>query len=134
MAAVWLQALKVIPWGTVIDAAPGLAKSARGFFKKTQEAAQAASDSADASPSGADVADPLAAAVRRIAVLESSVAQATQRQQAAAELLDSLAAQNTLLVQAIDTLRKRVQALVVGSIMLAVGWVGTLIWVASIAH
>jgi hypothetical protein len=134
MAAVWLQALKVIPWGTVIDAAPGLAKSARGFFKKTQEAAQAAADSATAAPAGADVGDPLAAAAGRIGVLEAALAQSTERQQAAAELLDSLAAQNARLVEAVDALRRRVQGLVIAVVVLAAAAVGTWIWVASIAR
>ncbi len=133
MAAVWLQALKVIPWGTVIDAAPGLARSARGFFKKTQEAAQAAADSATASPSGADEGDPLALATRRIGALEGALAQATERQQAAAELLDSLAAQNARLVEAVDVLRRRVQGLLIAGVVLAAAGVATWIWMASIA-
>lgn len=133
MAAVWLQALKVIPWGTVIDAAPGLARSARGFFKKTQEAAQAAADSATVSPSGADEGDPLALATRRIGALEGALAQATERQQAAAELLDSLAAQNARLVEAVDVLRRRVQGLLIAGVVLAAAGVATWIWMASIA-
>lgn len=132
--AVWLQALKVIPWGTVIEAAPGLAKSARGFFKKTQEAAQAAADHATVPPPGADEADPLAAATRRIAALEAHLAQATERQQAAAELLDSLAVQNTRLVEALVALRQRVQALVIAGVVLTAALIGTFIWVVSIAH
>lgn len=134
MAAVWLQALKVIPWGTVIDAAPGLAKSARGFFKKTQEAAQAAADSATAAPSGAEAGDPLALATHRIGALEAQLAQSTERQQAAAELLDSLAAQNARLVEAVDALRQRVQALLIAGGVLAVALIGAFIWVASIAR
>ena len=121
MAAVWLQALKVIPWGTVIDAAPGLAKSARGFFKRTQDAARTAADGATAAASEAEAGDPLASAHRRIGALESSLAQATERQQAAAELLDALAAQNAQLVEAIDALRRRVQILVFAVAVLAVG-------------
>lgn len=134
MAAVWLQALKVIPWGTVIDAAPGLAKSARGFFKKTQEAAQAAADGATVPPPSAEVGDPLAAATRRIGALEVQLAQATERQQAAAELLDSLAVQNARLVEAIDALRKRVQLLVIAVVVLAAGGIAAWMWVASTAR
>ena len=134
MAAVWLQALKVIPWGTVIDAAPGLAKSARGFFKKTQEAAQAAADGATVPASSADAGDPLAAATRRIGALEVQLAQATERQRVAADLLDSLAAQNARLVEAIDALRQRVQGLLIAVVVVAVSAVGTWVWVASIAR
>ena len=134
MAALWLQALKVIPWGTVIEAAPGLAKSARGFFKKTQEAAEAAADSASVAPSGADEGDPFAAATRRIGALEVQLAQATERQRVAAELLDSLAAQNARLVEAIDALRQRVQGLLIAVVVVAVSAVGTWVWVASIAR
>lgn len=131
--AAWLQALKVIPWGNVIEAAPGLAKSARGFFKRTQEAA-ATADHAAAPPAGADEGDPLADAKRRIAALEGGLAQATERQQAAAELLDSLAAQNARLVEAVDALRQRVRSLTVAAVVLAGALIGTVIWVASIAR
>lgn len=131
MAGVWLQALKVIPWGTVIDAAPGLAKSARGFFKRTQEAA---AEGAVVPPAGADDGDPLTGAIRRIGALEVRLAQAAERQQAAAELLDSLAAQNARLVAAIDVLRQRARILTVAAFVLTVAWIGTLLWVTSIVR
>ncbi len=131
--AAWLQALKVIPWGTVIEAAPGLAKSARGFFKRTQEAT-AAADSAVVAPAGVDEGDPLADVMRWIATLDSRLAQAAERQQAAAELLDSLAAQNARLVEAVDALRQRARALTVAAVVLAIALIGTILWVASIAH
>lgn len=131
--AAWLQALKVIPWGTVIEAAPGLAKSARGFFKRTQEAT-AAADSAVVAPAGVDEGDPLADVMRRIATLDSRLAQAAERQQAAAELLDSLAAQNARLVEAVDALRQRARALTVAAVVLAIALIGTILWVASIAR
>lgn len=131
--AAWLQALKVIPWGTVIEAAPGLAKSARGFFKRTQEAT-AAADSAVVASAGVDEGDPLADVMRRIATLDSRLAQAAERQQAAAELLDSLAAQNARLVEAVDALRQRARALTVAAVVLAIALIGTILWVASIAR
>jgi hypothetical protein len=134
MAAGWIQALKIIPWGNVIEAAPGLAKSARGFFKRTQDAVDATADDATVSSAAASEADALAMATRRIASLEARLTQATERQQAAAELLDSLASQNARMVEAIDALRQRGRALVIAGVVLAAALIGTLTWVASIAR
>ncbi len=134
MAAGWLSALKVIPWGTVIEAAPGLAKSARGFFKRTQDAVQATADDAAVPPGTAPDGDALALATRRIDALEARLSQAVERQQTAAELLDSLAAQNARSVEAIDALRRRSRVLLIAVVVLAVALIGTVMWVASIAR
>ncbi|MDL2337506.1 MAG: hypothetical protein QFE16_06665 [Pseudomonadota bacterium] len=111
----------------MIEAAPGLAKSARGFFKRTQDAVDATADDATVPSAAASEADALAMATRRIASLEARLTQAT-------ELLDSLASQNARMVEAIDALRQRGRALVIAGVVLAAALIGTLIWVASIAR
>ncbi len=134
MAVGWLTALKVIPWADVIEAAPGLAKSAKGFFKRTQEGATPAPESASMPPGTAAEGLSLAQATQRITVLEARLAQTAERQQAAAALIDSLASQNARLVEAVDALDKRCQGLKVALCVVALLAVGTLIWLAAIAR
>lgn len=123
--ALWLTALKIIPWGDVIEAAPGIAKSARKYFAGTQSSAPspAASDSAVAP------GDALAQARARLAQLETTLAQLTAQQQASAALIESLADQNAKVVQAIDILRVRTRLLIwvvavlaAAVVFMAVGW------------
>ena len=130
----WLTALKVIPWADVIEAAPGLAKSAKGFFKRTQESAASVADAAVVPPTGDAASDALAHAIQRITALESRLAQTAERQQAAAALIDTLASQNARLVEAVDALDKRCQGLKIALCLVAVVAVGALIWVAAIAR
>ncbi len=130
----WLTALKVIPWADVIEAAPGLAKSAKGFFKRTQEGVPPAAESTAVPPARGGEGESLAQATQRITVLESRLAQTAERQQAAAALIDSLASQNARLVEAVDALDKRCQGLKVALCLVALAAVGALGWVAAIAR
>ncbi len=134
MAAGWLTALKVIPWADVIEAAPGLARSAKGFFKRTQDAVSPAAEGTTVPPACSGDGDSLAQATQRITALESRLAQTAERQQAAAALINSLASQNARLVEAVDALDKRCQGLKVALCLVAVVAVGALIWVAGIAR
>ena len=130
----WLTALKVIPWADVIEAAPGLAKSAKGFFKRTQDGVPPAAEGTAVPPARSGDGDSLAQATQRISALESRLAQTAERQQAAAALIDSLASQNARLVEAVDALDKRCQGLKVALCLVAVAAIGALIWVAAIAR
>ncbi len=134
MAAGWLTALKVIPWADVIEAAPGLAKSAKGFFKRTQDGVPPAAEGTAVPPDRSGGADSLAQAAQRISALESRLVQTAERQQAAAALIDSLASQNARLVEAVDALDKRCQGLKAALCLVALMAVGALIWVAAIAR
>lgn len=134
MAVGWLTALKVIPWADVIEAAPGLAKSARSLFKRTQDGVPAAAEGMAAPPADHGDTSSLAQAVQRVAALESLLVQTTERQHAAAALIDTLATQNARLVEAVDALDKRCQGLKVALFVVAVVAVGALIGVAVIAR
>ena len=134
MAVGWLTALKVIPWADVIEAAPGLAKSAKGFFKRTQDAVPPAAEGTTVPPARSGDGESLAQATQRITALESRLAQTAERQQAAAALIDSLASQNARLVEAVDALDKRCQGLKVAVWVIAVVAIGALICVAAIAR
>jgi len=98
VAISWISALKVIPWGDVIEAAPGLVKGARKVFSRTQ------SEPVPAPASTGDAAQPPA---QRIEQLEAAVARLGEQQQAAAALVESLAEQHAKVVDAIEVLRLR---------------------------
>ena len=100
--ALWMSALKVIPWVDVIEAAPGLVKGARKMFARTQ-ATEAVIDAAAA----VDDSDSPTRLHERISQLEASLVQMAEQQQASAQIIESLAEQNATVVQAIDILRVR---------------------------
>lgn len=134
MAVSWLTALKAVPWADVIEAAPGLAKSAKGFFKRTQDSAVPAADSAAVPPAMGGADDAWMQAHQRIAALESRLAQVAERQHAAAALIDTLASQNAQLATAVDVLSHRCRALKLALWAVALVALGALLWVAFAAH
>ena len=99
MAIPWLTALKIIPWGDVIEHAPAVLKGARRLLDRQKTAPTTA-----AAPVPAGVAPDLITLQQRLAALEqqqaSDMAQLTQT-------VAELAEQNTRLVQAVDVLRWR---------------------------
>jgi len=116
MAIGWLTALKVIPWGDVIEATPGLVKGARKMFTRTAE--QAAPPVVPEAPaSSSELQD-------RVVHLEARLAQVVEQQRASAELIDTLAERNARVVGAIEILRVRTRMLL---------WVNAVLGVAVLA-
>lgn len=123
MAIGWLTALKIIPWGDVIEAAPGIVKSARRMFTRTQ-ATEAQLDAAAAVAGDAGADAPLQA---RMAQLEAALAQMAEQQQASAQLVESLAEQNAKVVEVVEVLRVRMRlalglSAVLALLLVAVWW------------
>jgi DNA-binding transcriptional MerR regulator len=112
MAFPWLMALKVIPWGDVIEHAPKVLKGARRLLDK-QKAGPAAADAAVIIPPG-DGTGRLAALEAAHQQLQADLAQLTQT-------TAELAEQNTRLVQAVDLLRWRTRWLGALSLVLLIG-------------
>jgi hypothetical protein len=119
MAIGWMTALKVIPWGDVIEATPGIVKSARKIFTRSQQTEEAAS-----APSAAGPGDLSA----RITQLEASVAHLAEQQKASAQLIETLAEQNARIVEAVDALRVRTRILIVVSTLLVVACAALAVW------
>jgi hypothetical protein len=117
-----LTALKVIPWGEVITAAPGLVKGARKIFARAQDTAAPVD-----APGDVPGSDPLRQALQRVDQLEAGMAGLREQQQAAAALLESLAEQNAQVVQAIEILRLRTRVLSWAAGLLCVGLVGAVV-------
>lgn len=94
MAVSWITALKVIPWGDVVENAPAVLRGAKKLWSKMGP------------PAGAHAPDPLAA-------LQQELARLKEQLDSAASLISSLAEQNARLVEAVDILRLRTRILLV---------------------
>lgn len=130
MATGWMTALRFIPWGDVIEAAPHVAKSARRLFSATQDDAAQPVVAPAPPPSSAPDAERIHALEARIEGLQASLAALAQEQRASAELVDSLAQHNARIVEAIAIMRVRSKVLLwlcagLGAALLALGvWIG----------
>jgi len=91
----FITALKVVPWGDVIAAAPAIVKGTRKLFSGTDEAASKV-------PPGADLNE-------HVRLLEERVQAMLEREQASAKLIAALAEQNAAVVEAIDVLHARMR-------------------------
>lgn len=125
MAAGWVAALKLVPWGTVIEATPQILQAARKLLGATSKttAAGSAAGSLDA-PS----ANAATSATTQLQQLHERVVRLEQEQQDSAVLIQALAEQNAQIVQAVETLRHRNQRLVVAVGVVAVCCLGLLAW------
>jgi hypothetical protein len=123
--ALWWTALKLVPWGDVIEATPQIVQAAKKLMGKTRAAAEPASGAlADAALGTA--ATPLEAQVQALA---QRVVQLEQEQRDSAALIESLAEQNAVVVRAVEALRKRSQRLTVAVGVLAVACGALVVWV-----
>ncbi len=119
MAINWITALKIVPWGEVLNAAPQIAQGARRLFSDTQKQQPAPSPTPRAAQ-----ADPSEALRARILALEDE-------QRASAVLIQSLAEQNAQVVRAVDALRVRSQRLLAAVCVLTAATAGLLAWAVS---
>ncbi|PJI97178.1 hypothetical protein CLU85_1951 [Acidovorax sp. 69] len=125
MAAGWVAALKLVPWGDVIEATPQILQAAKKLLGTTQKGNAEAEASALDGPGG-ESATPIAVQLRH---LRDRVARLEQEQQESAVLIQSLAEQNAQVVQEVELLRKSHQRLTVIAGVLTAGCVGLLVWV-----
>ena len=110
-----ITALKVVPWGDVIAAAPAIVKGARKVFTRTE---------AEAQPPAPPPGTPLD---ERLRLLEARVLEMADREQAQAKVLEALAEQNAAVVSAIGVLRARARWLVAINAVLLVLLAGGLV-------
>jgi hypothetical protein len=116
MAIGWMTALKMVPWGDVIENAPNLVNGAKKLFTKTRadtpaEAPTPTSDIAKAAP-GADADQRI---VQLSALLDQSqtrIATLETESRDTAALLKSMAEQQQTMISAIDILGRRSNLLV----------------------
>lgn len=107
MAISWITALKLVPWGDVIQAAPSVLKAAKGLMKKSpeqemQEAAQAAFPESHAQSLASNSGE---LALQQIALLEARVQQLEAAQRASNQVLEKMAEQQAQIVKTVGLLR-----------------------------
>jgi hypothetical protein len=133
MAIGWMTALKMVPWGDVIENAPKVVSGAKKLFTRTFD--EAASAAPTASTTGASVEAKAPIDVdQRIAQLIESLAQSQSRigvleaeSRDTAALIKSLAEQQEKVIGAIDVLGKRSNVLIGTVIVLALACVGMVV-------
>ena len=122
----WVTALKLVPWGDVIEATPQILQAAKKLLGTTQKGNADAAAGALEGGAGGETAMPVALQLQH---LRDRVAQLEREQQESAELIQSLAEQNAQVVRAVEVLRQRQQRLMVAAGILAVACTGLLVWV-----
>lgn len=118
MAIPWLVALKVIPWGDVIEHAPKVLNAARKLMDR-QKAPLPPMPTAP--PLDLGQAPSLGELKNRLLEARQLIDQQAAVQEQMAQTLAELAEQNARLVSAVDVLRKRTRILLWVAAALAVG-------------
>ncbi len=125
----WLSALKLVPWGQVIDAAPQIVQGARKLMQRRGDERAAAPPAAASPAVGTQPGDVQA---QQLAALQQRALQLEEEQRASAVLIRSLAEQNAQVVRAVEALRVRVRGLTLACALLGVATTGLLAW--TLAH
>jgi len=128
LAAGWVAALKLVPWGDVIEATPQILQAAKKLLGTTQKGN---ADAAAGAPEGDTGGEPAMPVALQLQHLRDRVAQLEQEQQESAVLIQSLAEQNAQVVQAVEVLRRRQQRLTIAVGALAAACTGLLAWVLA---
>lgn len=120
MAIPWLLALKVIPWGDVIEHAPKVLNAARKLMErqKTPESNGVATSPQDLV---SDTPPSLGELRNRLIEARQLIDQQTQTQTQMAQTLAELAEQNARLVAAVELLRVRTRVLMFVLAALGIG-------------
>lgn len=122
MAIPWMLALKVIPWGDVIEHAPKVLTAARKLLERQRDAPPAntplpAADNPETPPSLNELNQRLAAALEQLD-------RQTQAQVQLTQTVAELAEQNARLVSAVEVLRVRTRLQLWAAVLMAIalGW------------
>ena len=128
MAFGWMTALKIIPWGSVLESAPHIVKAAKQLFSAVKT--DTSGFSAERGSSVDDGTATLEKLSKRTRLIEAKIAELSDEQKSSAELIKSLAEQNSLIVDAIDVFRVRVRILLIACILLIAVLCGLIFWLA----
>lgn len=128
MAIPWLTALKVIPWGDVIEHAPSVLKAARKLLDRQAPEPPGQANTAATTPPVSDVPS-LGELKNALIAAQAEIERQARTQRELTQTLAELAEQNARLVSAVDLLRLRTRVLVwAGAAMLV--WLLVLTWLA----
>ena len=132
MAISWITALKLVPWGEVIDAAPQVIKAAKGMVRKKDAQFDEQQQQTAAAASNEHVSRLTASAgelaLQKIQALEERTQQMEQSQRQSLEIIEKLAEQNAQLVTTVGALRIGAQRLAIACGVLGVICVGLVIY------
>jgi hypothetical protein len=117
MAIPWLTALKVVPWGDVIEHAPNVLKAARKLMDRQKAEPELNTTTAVDMP-GQSVPS-LGELQNRLIAAQVQMVGHAQTQAQLTETLAALAEQNAQLVSAVEVLRLRTRLLFWGMALLA---------------
>jgi hypothetical protein len=132
MAISWLAALKVVPWGKVMEHAPQVLDKARGLIDKHRSGA-APTEPAPSSPDLGDVPS-LGELKNRCLALQAQCEQLAQTQQQMAQTLADVAEQNAGLIAMVNRLQSRLRALLIAAMVLLLGVATLAVWWARLGH
>ena len=105
MAISWLSALKVVPWGKVIEHAPGVLDKARNLIDKHRGSPSSNTGMADPQPT--EEVPSLGELNKRCVVLQAQLEQQMQTQQQMAQTLADMAEQQAGLIAMVKRLQSR---------------------------
>ena len=128
--AIWMTALKIIPWEDVLESAPHIVKAAKRLFSATKADASTFAESSTESStesSASTAGSSLANLNKRVRLLEARLVELSDEQKSSTELIKSLAEQNALVVEAIEVFRVRIKLLLTVCIVL-IGVLGSLVF------
>lgn len=128
--ALWMTALKLVPWRDVMEATPQILQTAKKLMGKTRAGSNEPGAGTMASADALEQQAPVSVAAQ-FQQLNERVAQLEQEQRAGAALIESLAEQNAVVIKAVEALRVRSQRLTVATGVLSVwslGLLGWLVW------
>ena len=136
MAISWVTALKLVPWGDVIQAAPDVIKAARGLMKKSEaagaHATTAPATALDPAPTSGSSDSAGQQALQHIAQLQARIAQLEQAQQSSAALIEQMAEQQAQIVHTVGLLRTGATRLAWACTALGACTVGLLIYILKL--
>lgn len=119
----WLTALKVIPWGDVIEHAPKVLKGARDLLER-QRRSKAEAPPADPRDHAVRMSEATPPELHELqqqqAMARDDIQRLQQTQEQITQTVAELAEQNTRLVAAVELLRKRTRLLMGAVLVLAV--------------
>jgi hypothetical protein len=122
----WVTALKLVPWGDVIEATPQILQAAKKLLGASRKGKADASEAGSIADGSTEPTLPTDVQLRH---LRERVLQLEQEQSDGATLIQSLAQQNAQVIQAVEDLRQRNRRLTLAVATLGCVCVGLLIWV-----
>ena len=121
MAIGWWTALRVIPWGDVIEHAPAVLKGARRLMERQRGETPPPEPVPPVTAVEAPPDKRLAQVEASLAELQTRLATLAEQQRQGDELLAALAEQNARLVETVEVLRQRSRLLAGVAVVLAAG-------------